>query len=164
MRKKILIVVFLLFVGMQLFQPERNLSDDQTFHISNEYEVLGEVSTILETACYDCHSNKTRYPWYANVMPVAYFLNDHVTDGKRHLNFSSFTNRSIALQNHKLEEIIEEVEEGEMPLESYTALGLHPEANLTDAQRQVLIDWAEAQMAMLKNKYPEDSLKMPSRR
>ena len=164
MINKILVGVAIVFVGMQFFPPERNLSDDQTYHISNEYQLDGEVSTLLEMACYDCHSNKTRYPWYANVMPVAYFLNDHVTDGKRHLNFSEFTHRSIAVQNHKLEEIIEEVGEGEMPLESYTALGLHEEADLSDAQRQLLIDWARQQMAMLASRYPADSLKMPSRK
>lgn len=164
MLNKILAAVVVVFLGMQFFQPERNLSDDQTYHISKEYQVLAEVNTILEMACNDCHSNKTRYPWYANVMPVAYFLNDHVTDGKRHLNFSEFTNRKIAIQNHKLEEIIDEVGEGEMPLESYTYMGLHSEANLTDAQRKVITDWAGDQMAMLKEKYPADSLVMPKRK
>ena len=95
--------------------------------------------------------------------PVAWWLNDHVVDGKRHLNFSEFTKKSIAVQNHKLEETIEMVEKKEMPLEDYTYLGLHPEANLTDEQRTLVIDWAKNQMSYLKNNYPADSLVMKRR-
>jgi hypothetical protein len=69
----------------------------------------------------------------------------------------------IAVQNHKLEETIEMVKEKEMPLESYTYLGLHKEANLTDAQRDAIVNWAMAQMDSLKAHYPADSLKMKPR-
>lgn len=69
----------------------------------------------------------------------------------------------IAVQNHKLEEIIEQTEKKEMPMPSYTYLGLHANANLSDEQRAVLINWAKAQMAMLKSTYPADSLKMKPR-
>ena len=71
---------------------------------------------------------------------------------------SYFTNLSIANQNHKLEETIEQIDKNEMPLASYTYLGLHNEANLTDDQRKIIIDWARAQMDMLKATYPADSL------
>jgi Haem-binding domain len=81
-----------------------------------------------------------------------------VKEGKAHLNFSEFTKRRIAVQNHKLEEITEMVKEKEMPLPSYTYLGLHPEANLTDEQRATITLWAQSQMAMLAAKYPADSL------
>ena len=70
----------------------------------------------------------------------------------------------IAFQNHKLEETVEMVEELEMPLPSYTYLGLHSEAKLTDDQRKIIIDWANAQMDTLKANYPADSLIMPRRR
>jgi hypothetical protein len=98
------------------------------------------------------------------VQPVAWWLDDHIQDGKKHLNFSDFLKLPIAIQNHKLEEIIEEVEEREMPLESYTYLGLHKEADLSDKDRKILIDWARANMNMLKARYPSDSLVMPKRR
>ena len=90
-------------------------------------------------------------------------LNSHIQDGKRHLNFDEFTNRPLAYQNHKLEETIEMVEEKEMPIESYTYFGLHPEANLSDADRKVIVDWAKDQMAYLKATYPADSLVMKRR-
>jgi len=120
MIKKILIALLAIFIVIQFFRPEKNDSNDLTYAITTKYEVPDEVEQIFSVACNDCHSNKTEYPWYANVQPVAWWLNDHITDGKRHLNFSEFTKRPIAIQNHKLEETIEMVEKRDMPLESYT--------------------------------------------
>ena len=163
MLKKILLVLVILFVVIQFFRPEKNDSNDLTYDISTKYDVPDNVNQILKVACNDCHSNKTEYPWYANVQPVAWWLNDHIVDGKRHLNYSEFTNRPLAVQNHKWEETIDMVKKKEMPLESYTYLGLHSEANLTDAQRTVLMDWAIDQMTYLKENYPADSLIMKRR-
>lgn len=163
MKKKIFLGLVALLVVIQLFRPAKNLSNERTNDISTKYDVPEEVSSVLKVACNDCHSNRTEYPWYAEVQPVAWWLNDHVTDGKRHLNFSNFTSRPIAIQNHKFEETIEMVKEGEMPLGSYTWLGLHPEANLTAEQRQLLVKWAEDQMESLKAQYPPDSLVMKRR-
>lgn len=160
MLKKILIGLGVVLVAIQFVRPERNLSDDRTYDVSTKYAVPEDVKQILAVACNDCHSNKTEYPWYANIQPVAWFLDHHVTDGKRHLNFSNFTSRSVAYQNHKFEETIEMVKEGEMPLASYTYLGLHAGANLTEPQKQSLINWAQANMDSLKAQYPADSLVM----
>ena len=163
MLKKILIVLAVIIIIIQFIRPEKNDSNDLTFDISTKYEVPDNVNQILKVACNDCHSNKTEYPWYANVQPVAWWLNDHIIDGKRHLNFSEFTKAPIARQNHKLEETIEMVEKKEMPLESYTYLGLHSEANLTDEQREIIINWAKDQMAYLTANYPADSLVLKRR-
>ncbi|MGI9552917.1 MAG: heme-binding domain-containing protein [Aurantibacter sp.] len=163
MLKKILLTLALVLIIVQFFRPEKNLSNDLTYDISTKYEVPIEVHQILKVSCNDCHSNKTEYPWYANVQPVAWWLNDHIKHGKGHLNFSEFTNRPIAVQNHKFEEVVEMVEEHEMPLPSYTNLGLHSEAKLTDDQRTMVMDWAKAQMAYLKNTFPADSLVLKRR-
>ncbi|MFM9949522.1 MAG: heme-binding domain-containing protein [Saprospiraceae bacterium] len=160
MLKKILLGLLAVMVIIQFIRPEKNDSNDQQNHVSTKYEVPAEVASILKGACDDCHSNKTEYPWYANVQPAAWWLAGHVEDGKRHLNFSDFTTRKIAIQNHKFEEVVEMVEEKEMPLPSYTYMGLHPEAKLTDQQRQTLVNWAKAQMDTLKANYPADSLVM----
>lgn len=158
MKKKILGVLALALIVIQFIQPAKNLSNDNTYHINTKYNIPSEVTQILKVACDDCHSNKTEYPWYASVQPVAWWLNHHVTDGKKHLNFSNFTSRPIAVQNHKLEEIIEMIEKNEMPLSSYTWLGLHSQAKLSQTQKQTLINWAKAQMDTLKASYPADSL------
>ncbi|MFT5169188.1 MAG: hypothetical protein ACI8P3_004436 [Saprospiraceae bacterium] len=164
MKKKILIGIVALFVIIQFIHPKKNLSDDNEFALSTKYKVPEEVNNIFTVACNDCHSNKTEYPWYSKVQPVDWFLYNHVEGGKKHLNFSTFTNRPIAVQNHKLEEIVEMVEEKEMPIASYTYFGLHKDAKLTDEQRTMLTDWAKAQMEMLKTSYPPDSLVMKRRK
>ncbi len=164
MLKKILFVLVIIVLIIQFIRPDKNDSNDQTYAISTKYELPNEVDQIFAVSCYDCHSNKTEYPWYYNVQPVAWWLNNHIVDGKRHLNFSQFARIPIAFQNKKFKEIAEQVEKKEMPIESYTYLGLHSGANLTDEQRQTVADWAKDQMAYLKSTYPADSLKMPKRR
>ena len=164
MLKKILIGLLVVLVLIQFFRPEKNNSNDLTHDVSTKYKVPEEVSHILRVACNDCHTNKTNYPWYAQIQPVAWWLNDHVTEGKEHLNFSSFTQLPIAVQNHKFEEVIEVIDENEMPLESYTYLGLHPEAKLTEDQKTTLKTWAREQMDLLKQTYPADSLVMKRRK
>lgn len=163
MIKKILLGLLAVLVIIQFIRPEQNLSDDRTHDIRTKYEVPTEVGNILTVACNDCHTNNTAYPWYANVQPIAWMLNDHVVDGKRHLNFSEFTTLPLAVQFHKLEEVVEQVEEAEMPLPSYTYLGLHAEANLSAEQRQTLTNWAKSQMDWLRSQYPPDSLIMKRR-
>ena len=163
MWKKIGIALAIIIVVIQFIRPEKNISGNETYAIQTKYTLPNDVENIMQVSCYDCHSNTTKYPWYSNVQPAAWFLADHVNDGKKHLNFSEFTNIPLFVQNHKLEEIKEMVEEKEMPLSSYTYFGLHPEANLTDAQRQKIIDWADSQMNYLKETYPADSLAFPKR-
>ncbi len=163
MIKKVIIGLVSLLVLIQFFRPEKNLSDDRTNDISTKYQITPELNTLLQVACNDCHSNQTTYPWYAEIQPMGWWLNRHVTEGKDELNFSSFTKLPIAVQNHKLEEIKEMVEEKEMPLPSYTWLGLHKEANLSADQRELIINWASSQMDSLKKQYPPDSLVLKRR-
>jgi Haem-binding domain len=158
MIKKIMYGLLAALVVIQFFRPAKNNSGDQFYDISKKYEVPDDVATILKNACNDCHTNTTQYPWYANIQPVAWWLAGHVNDGKRHLNFSEYTARKVAVQNHKFEEIAEMVEEKEMPLASYTWFNLHPGSDLSDAERHTLINWAKAQMDTLKAHYPADSL------
>lgn len=152
-----------LLVLAQFIHPEKNVSNDDTHHLSTKYPLPADVEAVLKPACYQCHSNHTDYPWYANVQPVAWWLANHVNEGKRELNFSNFTTRKIAVQNKKFKEIAEQVEEGEMPLASFTYFGLHPEAKMTDGQRKLVVDWAKAQMDSLKSHYPADSLVLKKR-
>jgi Haem-binding domain len=145
-----------LLIVAQFYRPARNLSNDQTNHVSTKYPFPAEVETILKSSCYDCHSNQTTYPWYAEIQPVAAWLANHVAEGKRELNFSEFTKRRVAVQNHKFEEIMDNVKEGEMPLNSYT--WIHRNAALSAQQRETIVSWAQTNMDSLKVQYPADSL------
>jgi hypothetical protein len=158
MLKKIVIVLGVVFVLIQFFRPEENLSNDNTYDIATKYQVPEDIAHILEVSCKDCHSNKTRYPLYSKLQPIAWWLNNHIKHGKGHLNYSNFTALPISEQNHLFEETIKMVRDHEMPLPEYTYLGLHPEAKLSEAQRKVIMDWSKAQMNYLKDNYPVDSL------
>ena len=160
--KKSLLVIALLLIIFQFFKPNKNESGIKVNGIASIYAVPEPIDVILKTACNDCHSNKTVYPWYANIQPVAWWLNDHVEEGKRKLNFDEFATYPYYRQYHKLEEVIEEVEEGEMPLSSYTII--HGNAKLSDEQKTALIDWAKGIRLKMETTLPPDSLINPKKR
>jgi hypothetical protein len=141
---------------IQFIRPAQNLSANTTNDISTLYPMPSDVKLIVDKACADCHSNKTAYPWYATLQPVAFWLADHVNEGKSEFNYNEFASYRIAKQNHKLEEVIEQIKEGEMPLYSYTLI--HRDANLTDAEKATLINWCQNIMDTIKATYPADSL------
>ncbi len=156
MLRKILWILLVAFIVIQFFRPEKNVSADRSKHISNLYAIPDQANTILVKACNDCHTNNTVYPWYAAIQPVNWWLNKHVQDGKKHLNFDEFTTYSLRKQFHKLEEVIEQVKEKEMPLDSYT--WVHKDAKLSTEERVVLTSWAQSVMDTMKAHYPIDSL------
>ncbi|MCI2228750.1 heme-binding domain-containing protein [Polaribacter sp. MSW13] len=140
--KKIGWALLLVLVVAQFFGPEKNEGEitslDAFIAETNPPE---NVLNILKESCFDCHSNVTRYPWYSNITPVNYWMDDHVKVGKKKLNFSKWPEYSLKRKEHKMEELYEEVEEKNMPLESYTYT--HSEANLTLDQIAVIVDWGK---------------------
>ncbi|MCU0335986.1 MAG: heme-binding domain-containing protein [Chitinophagaceae bacterium] len=149
--RRILVILLLIAAGIQFIQPgKNNQSMDMTHDIATVVTVPDSVKTILKTACYDCHSNFTQYPWYSSIQPIGWWLKDHIDEGKSHLNFQEFALvkandrfKTVALrQDHKLEEVAETVESGEMPMNSYT--WVHSEAKLSAAQKTTLINWVAA--------------------
>ena len=157
MIKKILLVLLAALIVIQFIHPKKNKNEGpQPNYIGNNYNIPEDVKTILAKACNDCHSNNTRYPWYATLQPVHWWLEKHVKDGKKHINYDEYTNRPLRYQYHKMEETIEMVKEGEMPLNSYT--WTHKDAKLTDEEKSKLTGWAQSVMDTMKARYPIDSL------
>ena len=164
MIKKILLVLIIVLIAIQFIRPQKNVHPArQTAHISTIYAVPADVDTILAKACNDCHSNNTRYPWYNNIQPVAWWLNDHIVEGKKEINFSEFATYRIGRQYRKLDEVIKQVKQDEMPLSSYTLI--HRNAILTLNHKLAITNWAAAIRGTIKANYPPDSLiiKRPSR-
>lgn len=162
MIKKILLVLLAALVIIQFIHPKKNQSEGaQPNSIATVFPVPDNVNQVLKKACNDCHSNNTRYPWYAKLQPVDWWLTDHVNDGKKELNLDEYSNRSLRYQYHKLEEIAEQVKNGEMPLESYT--WVHKDAKLTDTEKNTLISWADALRDSMRARYPIDSLVRPKK-
>ncbi len=157
MIKKILILLLVALVVIQFFHPKRNKTTiEQPNYIGSVYSLPEDVKSILAKACNDCHSNNTRYPWYAKVQPVDWWMTNHINEGKKELNLDEFAGRSQRFQYNKMEKLIKQVKEGEMPLNSY--LWIHKDAKLTDDEKNKLIDWANAIRVSMKAKYPMDSL------
>ncbi|AUC77136.1 heme-binding domain-containing protein [Olleya sp. Bg11-27] len=140
--KKIGLVLLIAFVIAQFFSPEKNEgnTEDLTAFLA-ETKPSAEVKTILETTCFDCHTSNTNYPWYNSITPVNFWLAEHIEDGRKHLDFSKWSDYSIKKKDHKFDELAEEVEEKKMPLPSYTYT--HGDANLTDAQIKAVVDWVK---------------------
>lgn len=143
MLKRILIGLLIVLVIIQFIQPAKNKGQAQTAtDITHVVPVPDTVMTLLKTACYDCHSDSTRYPWYNHISPVNWWLKDHIDEGKRHCNYSHFAEGSYKRKMRRLNETAEQVEKHEMPISSY--LWIHKDARLSDAQRKLIIDWANA--------------------
>ena len=152
MIKKFYILLAILVLLIQFIRPNRNegkvyTSSDITYAV----EVPDDVKIILDKACNDCHSNFTNYDglWYLNIQPIGWWINHHIEEGKQHLNFSDFNTYSIKKKAHKMEEIAEQVQEGEMPMESYT--WMHSESKLTEEEKNILINWANKSYRQLKS-------------
>ena len=141
-RLSIWAVVIFALVGIQFIKKDpRNVQTTKLpTDISNLYTVPDDVESVLQRSCYDCHSNNTDYPWYINVQPAAMFLEGHINDGKRHLNFSDFGSYDKKRQLKKAEDIKEEMERDGMPLKSYTIL--HKGTKLNAHERALLTGWA----------------------
>lgn len=140
--KKIALIALIVLVLMQ-FIP-RNVNKTKqilTTDITNNYPVPVEVESILKAACYDCHSNNTRYPWYAHVQPFRLFLDRHIKHGKEELNFSEYGSYSGKKQFNKFRSIAESLEKGTMPLKSYRLM--HEDARLTETERNLMLKWVE---------------------
>ena len=115
--KIILLVALGAFVLMQFIRPEKNESGyESVAFFETETKSSVEIAALLKTHCYDCHSDHTIYPWYAEIAPASYWLKDHIDDGKKHFNVSAWESYSAKKKDHKLDELIEFVEDGEMPL------------------------------------------------
>ena len=143
MLRKIFYFLLLVFVVIQFFRPTRNISTGISVNdINRHYNLPDSVQQILKKSCYDCHSNNTNYPWYYNVQPVGWWLQNHINDGKRELNFSEFASYAAKKQSRKMGKTSEEVKEGGMPLNSY--LWIHTDSKLNEAEKATLANWAEA--------------------
>jgi hypothetical protein len=153
-------ILWTLAVGVAIIQfirPHKNISQKQSSgEITTSFTVPKNVQEVLQTSCYDCHSNSTRYPWYAEVQPVGWWLNNHIDDGKRKVNFSEFAAYPLRRQYRKFDEMIKQVNGGEMPLPSY--LFIHTEAKLSQGQKDAFIAWANAMRDSMQAHYPPDSL------
>lgn len=140
--KKIIVLLLIVLLISQFFSPEKNEGDlasvNAFFKDTNTPEA---VKLILKESCFDCHSSNTRYPWYNSITPVNYWMAGHIEEAHEELNFSTWNEYTIKKKDHKLEELVEVLEEKEMPLPSYT--WTHGKAKLSETQIETVVEWAK---------------------
>lgn len=139
----LILLVAVLIVIQFINRPEKIYQEVNEQDMLVALDARIDIKNLFETACYDCHSFQPRYPWYASIAPVSWWIDGHMRHGRGELNFSEWATFSKRKRDHKLEEIIEEVEGGHMPLPSYT--WVHTDARLTDEQIASLKAWVEAE-------------------
>lgn len=139
--KKILLVILIAFIAIQFIRPVRN-NKGQVLptDITKTVNIPDTVLNVFKNSCYDCHSNNTRYPWYANIQPIGWVLASHINNGKENLNFSEFGTYSERKQANKLKSIKLRIKDGSMPLSSYTIM--HTGAKLSIEDKNLVNGWA----------------------
>ena len=140
MIKRLLLIGLVLVVGIQFIPIDRTNPP-----VTGEIPASAAIASILKRSCYDCHSNETEWPWYSRVAPVAFLIARDVHEGRRHLNFSTWTQYSQARQAKAVKEIGEQVAKGEMPMGIY--LPMHPHARLSDADKAAIDAWVKSSAA-----------------
>jgi len=142
MLKKILAALAIIFILIQFIPtslPE--VRDNNPGDLLKNNEVPANIVTLLHNSCYDCHSNETVYPWYSYIAPVSFLVNRDTRKGRKHLNFSEWQSYSRDDKAEALDDLTEEVKEGEMPMKIYPIM--HAKARLSDEDREALVSWAE---------------------
>ena len=140
MTTRLILGLLILFALMQLRQIEKT---NPAYPAENDFLNIEQpdkgIAYMLKQSCYDCHSFETKYPWYINVAPVSWWVAGHIRVGRENLNFSVWPSYSEKEKQHKIEEIIEEIELQHMPLKSY--VWIHEDAKLTNEDREKLIGY-----------------------
>ncbi len=147
--KYFLLLALVVLVVIQFIRPEKNSGGYESVMVfENDTKPTVKVAGILKENCYDCHSNQTQYPWYSEIAPFSYWLEDHIKHGKGKFNVSEWDTYSVKKKDHKLDELIEMVEKDEMPLDSYTWI----HGNLAEDDKTLLLQWA----ALARMQYTEE--------
>jgi len=132
------------FLVAQFIRPARtNPITDQSVSLESQLHVEPQVANILDRSCNDCHSNKTRWPWYSNVAPVSWWMVGHVNDGRRDLNFSEWGSYDKRRQSRRLDQMCNLAKSGVMPLGSYTPM--HSGSKLSGDDLRALCVWTNSQ-------------------
>lgn len=145
MKKKLRIGILIAIVAIQFIRIDKTnpaVIAEQDY--LTQLQPDEKVANLIKNACYDCHSNTTEYPWYSNVAPISWWIKDHIDHGRKHLNFSVWSTYSEKKQHHKIDECVEMLEDEEMPLKSFTIT--HPEAVLSEEEREMLIAYFKSQL------------------
>lgn len=152
MLKWLAVAIICLLAGLQFIRPVRsNPAVTASQGVEAHLQMNEEVKAVLDRSCGDCHSNKTRWPWYSNVAPVSWFVIDHVNHGRSHLNFSEWGRYDRREAEELLGAMCKEVQAGTMPMSSYTRI--HRDARMSPEEVRIVCDWTTGQRARIAARY-----------
>ncbi|MCB0473322.1 MAG: heme-binding domain-containing protein [Flavobacteriaceae bacterium] len=138
--KKVIWIILLILIGLQFIPVDKpQVTGNNPNDLLSVVSVPDTVADILKNSCYDCHSNQTIYPWYSHVAPVSWLVAKDVREGREHVNFSNWQVLELTKKAERLENMIDEIKDGEMPMSIYTAI--HQDARLSEEQQKLIIDW-----------------------
>jgi len=141
-KKLILGILIIIFVLLQIYPSEKpSVTIDNPNDLIVTDKVPEAIALKLKTACYDCHSNKTKFPWYSNIAPMKWLIYDHINHGREELNFSEWNTLTIDDKADALDDISSMILDGDMPLSGYVKF--HSEAKLSEADREAIAAWAD---------------------
>ena len=143
--QRIIVVGLFALVGIQFIPANLNKQEViPTSDIRYVYDIPDRVLNILETSCYDCHSNNTNYPWYSNIQPARMIMDHHVEEGKEELNFNEFKNYSDRRKKNKIKSIISQIEDGNMPIPSYALM--HNDVRVSADDKKEVMKWFKTKL------------------
>lgn len=155
-------ILLIALIIIQFFHPKKNIAEgEQPNAFAKLHSVPDNVKVILKKACDDCHTNNTVYPWYSKVQPVDWWMDNHIVEGKKRFNLDELGTAPAWRRYDKMKDVVEQVKENEMPLNSYT--WIHKNAILNEEEKAKLTGWAQGIMSEMETKFPADSLKRPKR-
>lgn len=139
----ILLAFVVVAIVIQFFRPGiAPLPVNRSHTMQSWMYVPANVDLMIRRACYDCHSNETKWPWYARIAPVSWWVKRDVSEGRQELNFSEFATYSKVRKTRELQAAFEEVRTGDMPLRTY--LAMHKNAQLSEADKKAFCAWARS--------------------
>jgi len=144
--KKWIIGILIIFVGIQFIPVDRSNPP-----VKSDIPAPLNVKQILIRSCYDCHSNQTQWPLYSYIAPISVYIARDVEEGRDELNFSEWEKYDLRKKFKKLDEVVEEIEEGKMPPRQY--IWLHPDAKITPEDLDAIRFWVESYRLEMQRRY-----------
>lgn len=139
-------VLVVIFALLQLTNPART-NPPVVHDMMASNQPPPEVAAMLRSACYDCHSYETKWPFYSHIAPSSWLVVSDVNEGRDHINLSDWP-QDPEHAAKKFEHMSDEIDDGDMPPGKYTLI--HTDARLTDAQKKQLEDWLDSRAKALR--------------
>ena len=138
--KRVVLIGLVIGIAIQFYRPDKNIQAERTKDDFLLYEKAPEsVSKLVVNSCYDCHSNYTDYKWFDHIAPGTWLVDNHIKEGKEHLNLSKWGKMDYRDKRSLLSKMATNINDGTMPLSDYTFI--HTDAILSEEEKAEILTW-----------------------